>query len=75
MDVTNSIIKSRKERIEKTNKILQDLMPIGYEKAIATISFNVGVTPSKAKEYIKILIELNDWIVKDEIIKLKPLNP
>lgn len=63
----------RKDRVAQTKKILEVSMPINYEKAVALISMNVGISNKTAREYISSIVQFNGWEIKDEIIQ-KPIK-
>ena len=48
-------IEARKRRIDRAHAILKSLKEVPYDRAMATISINLGVSEAKAKEYIKSL--------------------
>lgn len=65
-------IEDRKQRMEIARKILVSRKKIDFSEAVALISFNLGITERKAKEYIGTLI-LVDGIRRegDKIVRGK----
>ena len=57
-------IEARKRRIDRAHAILKSVGEVEYEKAMALISLNLGVSESKAREYIKVLKALE--LIKTE---------
>lgn len=63
----------RKQRMNAAIKILGSRQKMKYKRAVALLSFNLGITERKAKEYIHTLIEVDgiardgDFIVKRKI--------
>jgi len=53
--VFGGTIEARKRRIDRTHAILKSLGEIEYDKAMAMVSLNIGVSEQKAREYIKAL--------------------
>jgi len=71
MDITKTpAVESRKERMTVALGILRSKNGIKFQKAVALLSYNLGVTERKAKEYISTLVEIDgikrdgDFIVK-----------
>lgn len=65
-------VEQRRVRVALAHKILTTREKIDFEKAVALISYNLGITERKAREYIKTLIMV-DGIKYDGryIIKVK----
>jgi len=51
----NSTTEARRRRIAIAEQIVKKLGRDEYIKAVSMISFNLGVTEAKAREYLKIL--------------------
>ena len=56
-DVSKGAIEERKVRLKAALGMISKLVPIEYVKAAGQISFNLGVSDNKAREYIKVLRE------------------
>lgn len=61
-------VQGRKERIDVTRKILTARKKTGYRKAVALVSYNLGVTDRKAKEYIETLLLVDGVVRKGDTI-------
>jgi hypothetical protein len=63
-------IEDRKKRLAYAHKILTAKRKTPYKEAVAVISFNLGVTDRKAREYIDMLV-LVDGVkrVGDNIVR------
>ena len=62
-------ITARKERMDKTKKIIEGILPISYVKAVSIVSMNVGIGDKTAREYIRTLAEFCGWIISDGMIR------
>jgi len=51
-------IEERKKRLETTKNIFIEEKEIEYDKAVALVSYKLGVNIQRAKEYINVLIGL-----------------
>ena len=52
-------IQERRARLELARKILIGRKQVGYKKAVALLSYNLGITERKAKEYIDTLVQVD----------------
>jgi len=61
----------RKERIETAYGMLKVLKEVKYDKAVALLSFNLGLSARKSREYIQMLRLLNKVETNDGTVKVK----
>lgn len=62
-------IEKRRERIGKASAILNNMMPCKYTRALAVISMTLGVREEKAREYIRIIKEVEGIIAENGELK------
>lgn len=63
-------IEDRKRRLEFALKILRARKRTPMPKAVALLSFNLGLSDRKAKEYIKTLVQIDGIkLEKDQIVR------
>ncbi len=65
----NPALDERKYRIERVKKMLENLVPIEYSKAMSVIMINTGVREATAREYIRVILGFGDFAQEDGIIK------
>lgn len=66
-------VEERKRRMTAALKFLRSKTEMDYDHAVSLLSWNLGVTERKAKEYIKTLVNV-DGIRKEgrKIVRVKP---
>jgi len=69
MSMINPAMIAKKERLELIKNTLEELMPVQYRKAVAIICMNTGLSERTAKEHVMVVVNFNDWIVKDGLIQ------
>jgi len=64
----------RKERMTRIKNEIAKHMPNGvsYEKILKWAMYEMGLTRQKAEEYLQLVIEMEEWDVKDG--KIVPLQ-
>ena len=67
-------MEARRERIHKASDMLSTMMPCDYNRAVAVLSMALGIREEKAREYIRIIREVEGIIVEEGILKreIKP---
>lgn len=63
------LIDKRRERINSALKFLKTLGRTEYKKAVAVISFNLGVRREKAIEYLNILRDCGSIKIEDGYVE------
>lgn len=63
-----SATEERRERMERARKLLVSLKDVTYIRALAMLSFNLGLSEFKAKEYIRTLKEVGGIRVENGYI-------
>jgi hypothetical protein len=58
----------KKQRMEQALGMLKSMGEMEYTKAVAILSFNIGLSESKSKEYIRMFKELGRISVEGGII-------
>jgi len=53
----NPQLEARKARLQQTAKILSNLVPCDYRKALTVVCMNLGVREQLAREYIRLAAE------------------
>ena len=71
MDITRrrDAVTEKKHRMERALGMLKSMDEISYMKAVAILSFNLGLSEPKAKEYIRTFRELGHLNIKDGMIR------
>ena len=62
-------IQVRSERMKQAEGILNALGEIKYIKALAVVSYNLGVSENKAREYIRILRDVGKIVIDNGVVK------
>ena len=62
-------VQLKKERMERALAMLKAMGSMEYTKAVAIISFNIGLSEYKAREYLRMFRELGKIVVSDGIVK------
>jgi predicted transcriptional regulator len=62
-------VEDRRRRLDLARKILTARKKTEYRKAVAMLSYNLGVTERKAREYIETLLLVDGIRKKDGIIE------
>lgn len=55
-------IQARRERIQKAEEILMNMLPCDYVKALNVISLTLGLRLEKVREYLGIIIQVRGLI-------------
>jgi len=53
----NPQLEARRARLQQTAKILKNLVPCDYRKALVTVCMQLGVREQLAREYIRLAAE------------------
>lgn len=69
-EVSKGSIANRKQRLSAALGIMNKLVPIEYIKVAGMISFNLGVTDEKAREYVRVLREAGQIVVIEGMITM-----
>ena len=69
-EVSKGSIENRKQRLTAALGIVKGLVPIEFVKAAGMISFNLGVTDDKAREYIRVLRESSQIVVEAGVVTM-----
>ena len=69
-EVSRGAIEDRKNRVSSALGIIRKLSPIEFVKAAGVISFNLGVSNEKAREYIKVLKESGQIVVDGGMVSM-----
>lgn len=64
----NDAVTKKKHRMEQALGMIKAMGETEYTKAVAIISFNIGLSETKAREYIRTFKELGQIKVKNGII-------
>lgn len=62
-------IEERRIRMHKASKILGSMLPVRFDKAVATISLALGLREMKVQEYLRIIINANNLVVAEGVIQ------
>lgn len=59
--------------VEISKQIAKHLpAPVSYEKTLLWIRVNIGLSPTKAIEYLQDVLDSHGWVVEDGVIKPEP---
>lgn len=65
----NPAMEERKARLEKVSKMLNDMLPINFKKALSIIQVNTGASYETARDYLNTVITFNELKIENGIIK------
>jgi hypothetical protein len=69
-EVSKGAIQDRRIRVEAARGIIRRLGLIEFRKAAGMVSFNLGVSDEKAREYIRILRDSGQVVVEGGMVSM-----